>query len=279
MTRVALFVEGSEAPPHGRRKPALEAIWTELLGEALGIRHFDLIFPISKKNLVAMDRKKPAMSGAGEALDQLMVRKLKTNTFQAAVVAWDVVPAWNPAGNFCRWQETLDFYRGLSDSKCLPDSWTSNAQRRFDELSLRQSPSDRVAPPPLEQWAIQAVCMEPMFEALLTQNERYIRRVLGLSVKPPGWPTKGWADPNERQPDTRVLGPVVRAASKVRPKLQAVKHIRGDLRTRKNEWGEYLLRGLLSDSQARQDILEHPIVCRLKEVAPINPGSSGGGEG
>jgi hypothetical protein len=42
--------------------------------------------------------------------------------------------------------------------------------------------------------------------------------------------------------------------------------IGGDLKTRKNEWGEYLLRRLLDDEQARPLILGHPISKRLAEL-------------
>jgi hypothetical protein len=40
----------------------LEAIWRDCLGEALQIRRFDLIVPISKKHLVAMDPRKPRIA-------------------------------------------------------------------------------------------------------------------------------------------------------------------------------------------------------------------------
>jgi hypothetical protein len=105
--RIALFVEGSESPPQPRRDPALKKIWNEVLGATLNLRPFDPIIPISKKHLTAMDPRSPCMSGAGEKLDQLMARMLARNPFDAAVVAWDLVPAWNPKDQYCRWDETL----------------------------------------------------------------------------------------------------------------------------------------------------------------------------
>jgi hypothetical protein len=110
--RIALFVEGSLAPPppRGQQRP-LDRIWNEDLRRALDLRPFTLIEPISKRHLVAMDPGNPPMSGAGEPLDALMARKLQGNAFDVAVIAWDLVPAWNPEGAYCRWQETLDLYR------------------------------------------------------------------------------------------------------------------------------------------------------------------------
>lgn len=265
--RVALFVEGSEAPPQRRGKPALERIWADDLGKALKLHPFALIVPISKKHLVAMDPEKPKMSGSSEGLDQLMMRRLAMTEFEAAIVAWDLVPAWNPEGVFCRWQETLDLYRLLAESKSLPKMWVDQAARRHQELSSRPSAKDRKAPPRLEAGMVLAVCMEPMFETLIVQDEGAVCRVLGIKKRPAHWPRQGWANMHENHPDTRVLAPAITAASRIRPKLQAVKQVRGDMRTNKDGWGEYLLRGLLEDTKARASVLEHPLARRLAEVA------------
>src|SRR4030042_1832235 len=94
--RIALFVEGSESPPQPGIASGLNRIWNEILASKLDLHPFDPIVPISKKHLVAMDPATPSMSGAGERLDQLMVRMLERNTFDAAVVAWDLAQSWNP---------------------------------------------------------------------------------------------------------------------------------------------------------------------------------------
>src|SRR5690606_22785331 len=119
--RVALFVEGSENRAV-RSGPLLQTMW-DRLAKGLGVEAFSRVVPISKKHLVAMDPDQPPMSGAGESLDQLMVRCLHREAFDAAVVAWDLVPAWNPEGGFCRWQETLDLYRHLATSAVLDEPW------------------------------------------------------------------------------------------------------------------------------------------------------------
>lgn len=116
--RIALFVEGSLSPPTKRRKDALDVIWNEHLGKSLGLPLFDPIIPISKTHLVAMDPANPPMSGAGERLDQLIARVLANKGFDVAVVAWDLVPAWNPHGEFCRWIETKDLYSSAAPASC-----------------------------------------------------------------------------------------------------------------------------------------------------------------
>ena len=72
-----------------------------------------------------MDPSNPKMSGAAEPLDQLIARHIRSNGIDAAVVAWDLVPAWSPSAATCRWEETLDFYRMLAQSADLPSSWSS----------------------------------------------------------------------------------------------------------------------------------------------------------
>ena len=176
--RIALFVEGSATPPPVRGSSPLTQIWNEHLCGALGIRAFDEIVPISKKHLVAMDPNQPKMSGASEPLDELIARKLKTIQFDAVVVAWDLVPAWNPDDEFCRWQETLDLYRFLAESPSidLPIIWKQRAAERFDELRSRSAPGNRHRRLPLKPGAILAHCMEPMFETVrpIAQNRRAV---------------------------------------------------------------------------------------------------------
>jgi hypothetical protein len=265
--RVALFVEGSESPPL-RGVRSLESIWNEHLPGALGLRVFSSVVPISKKHLVAMDPDNPPMSGAGERLDQLMVRMLRRHPFDAAVIAWDLVPAWNPQGTYCRWQETLSLHRHLSESAYLPATWKAQAARRLADLEGRRAPAARKQPPRLTRDVILALCMEPMFEGLLVQDEAAVKRALGLTGNTPAWPRQGWGDAHERRPDERLLKPAVLAAQSRKPQPRVIAGVRGSWITNKDGWGEFLLRRLLDDSKARPQVLAHPLCRRLAEVGP-----------
>jgi hypothetical protein len=267
--RVALFVEGSVTRPLRRSAP-LEAIWRECLGKALSLHRFHLIVGINKKHLLALDPRKPKMSGGGEALDQFMVRMMNRQPFDAAVLAWDLVPAWNPEGAFCRWEETLDLYRFLAESQSLPPIWKEQAAKRYDDLRQRSTPGERKEPPRLAPGVLLPVCMEPMFEGLLVQDEAAVRRVLGLKQIPKGWPGHGWGEPSVRKPDQAVLAPAIQALFRMRPKPAVLRKIHGDMITHNHEWGELLLRELLADRRAKDLILSHPIAVRLKEIAARN---------
>lgn len=264
--RIALFVEGSLAPPPARGTRPLERIWKNCLGTELGLLPFDPVVPISKRHLVAMDPRNPPMSGSGEALDQLIARMLQRSPFDVAVIAWDLVPAWNPEGGYCRWEETVDLYRFLAQSTYLPEIWKEQAARRFEELQRRPVPGARSGPPPLEHGMVLPVCMVPMFETLLVQDEAAVRRALGLRERPRGWPSQGWADPAERRPDQVVLGPSIQALSRMRPRPPVLGIVRGNMRTNKDGWGEFLLRKLLEDNRVRPVLLSHPLSRRLVEL-------------
>jgi hypothetical protein len=266
--KIALFVEGSDVRDIRGRSP-FEKIWNENLRQALGLVRFEPIVGITKKHLVAMDPRKPRMSGAGEGLDRLIARLLKTLRFDAAIIAWDLAPPWNPDGSFCRWEETLDLYRFLakSDDPNLPQLWKQKAADRLDALENRQAPGKRLGAPRLEEGMILPVCMEPMFESLLVQDERAIRRALGISGLVKGWPSHGWADATQRAPDRRVLNVAIQAIGRMQPRPEVLRRVRGDFETNKHEWAEFLLRKLLADERGRAVVLAHPIARRLAEIA------------
>jgi hypothetical protein len=267
---VALFVEGSTWPETRLGEP-LHRIWNENLADVLGLRRFSVIVPISKTHLVAMDPVQPKMSGAYEGLDALIARMLRRVPFDAAVVAWDLHPRWNPDGDYCRWQETLDLYRLLSESELLPNPWKHAAGERHAELAARATPDARQRPCQLSQGTIATLCMQPMFEVLLTQNEQCVRESLGVTGRQiRDWPARGWGDATERQPDRRVLAPSIRALRSLTPRPRVTRQVLGDFVTHKAEWDEILLRNLLQRPDCRALVLQHPIARRLYELLTQN---------
>jgi len=239
------------------------------LADALGIQAFDPVVPISKKHVVAMDPRNPAMSGAGEALDQLVVRTLKRSTFDAAVVAWNLVPAWNPKDDFCRWQETVDFYRLLEESEVLPRVWRQKAGVRHRALIRQHDEGARRVRRKLSKHMLLALCMEPMFEGLLVQSEPAIRRAFGITGRNVrSWPSGGWGDPNQRRPDRELLRPAIAALRRLGPRPPVVRRVGGDMLTNKIGWDLFLTRALLNDKRARETVLEHELCLRLKAWVP-----------
>ncbi len=266
--RVALFVEGStDASECSRRADPLVSIWNDLLCESVGVPKFEFIYPMSKKHLVAMDPRNPTMSGGAEPFDEYLARMLKDDKFEAAVVAWDLVPSWNPNDEYCRYQETLDLYQflGQSKSESLEEIWKTQAQQRHAELKA-MSKEQRLSPPRLRSGMVLALCMEPMFEVLMTFDEKAVRRALGLKQTPDGWPNKDWGNHKLKTPDRTLLQPAIGSLRRVRPKPACVRQVGGDFVTNKNGWGEYLLRKLLSDDKSQPQVLSTPFVERLARI-------------
>jgi hypothetical protein len=259
--RVALFVEGSSDAGIRRSSTWLEEIWNGHLIGAVGRRPFELVVPISKKDLLAMDTDLPRPAGS-EPLDMKLVRLGAGRTFDAAVVAWDLHPAWSSLGVFCRWDESVRMYELLAGSQVLPDDWRRQARARLQDYQARHSPSMRPRSPRMEPGMVHLLCMDPEFESVLSVDERAVRRALGLNSRPSGWPT-GWGVGGTRRPSEEVLRPAVQCLPRTSP---VRRRIRGGWRERKGEWGEYILRQLLADASTATAVQSHPIAERLAEI-------------
>ncbi len=260
--KVALFVEGASDIPLRNGLTPLQQLWAITYLPALSKLQDFIVIPISKKTIVALDPAAPKMSGASESFDQLFMRTLRNYGFDRALALWDIVPAWNPNGDFCRREEVLSFFRHMANSSVLGVPWKQSCAAKLDGLLNRTN----VPFQPLAAGQIGVIVMEPMFEDLLTHDQGSTR--LALSIKrgaapPAGWPRNGW-DGGSMRPDSLVLAPAIAAARRSSPKSQVFRSIRGDFRTAKNEWADYLLRNQLAKNDAV--ILKHPLSVRLSSL-------------
>jgi len=262
---VVLFVEGSnDLRLNGRNGDSLTRLWNDHLCGAAGIQPFSAVYGISKQQLVGMNPRAAGLSGMAPGFDVELARRLSADqSVEAAVVAWDLHPKWNPTGTYCRWSETLMLYRGLAASTALPSEWAAAAQIRLNELSARGLPSDRPSPPSLERNTVLPLCMEHMFESLLASSEAAVRRALGvdgLTVK--DWPS--WRV-HEHDPARRLVEPAIECLFRMRPKPRLVSHVGGGFVTHKNDWNELIVREVLSGPDSAR-IVDHPFIKRLGEI-------------
>ncbi len=258
--RIAFFVEGSE--PESGPKPELLEIWT-LICKSLGVLSPDLVFPINKKQLIAMDPGKPPMSGAAEALDDYLRRKYRSREFDAAVVLWDLHPQWNKNATMCRWTETIDLYKYLKDRALLPKEFQDWVQQRYTDLSQRSFPSQRATPVQLTKGAIVPICMEPEFENWLLHDERALKEALDLKGKR----AKNWSKiklPAQPQRRKVHLAEAILAAQAARSPI--TKKVHDDWERNQLGWTQFLVRSLASQSSKKW--ASHPLARRLKEVIP-----------
>lgn len=259
----ALFVEGPADILHPEH--SFVRLWQEGVLTNLGLQKFDYIHPINKKYLISMRLGSPKMSGASLPLDVLIENKRQENGFDCAVVAWDLVPGWaGGTANLCRWEETLEFYRGIARSQALPSGWTAYAAARVQNLSQRPVPSARSALTKLAPGAVLALCMEDMFESLIVCDEPMVKNLLGCRGKRvPGWP-KSWKRPPPKV-DSELLTPAITAARKLRPKVNEAFVVRGDMITAKHEWGEYFTSRMLAPNGSAK-ARTHQICLRLQDI-------------
>ena len=266
--RVALFVEGSQSPPSPRQADALNRIWGQHLVSLAGCGGFTEIFRISKQNIEQLDPECPRVSGNAEALDEVIARHVRDpGGFDAAVVAWDVLPPLKPEPLLtppgCRWLETMWIMARLAASKSLPPAWRDVAAQRVQDYESRATPAARQSPRPLLVHEVRLLCMEPEFEGLLL-FEKELRSVFGVKGKgTKGWP-KDWK-PTPQRKGKHILHAAIEAARTVKGSKPLPVH--GTiLNAAPNEWGEWLLRKLLDRDDSRAKLANHPIVRRMAEV-------------
>lgn len=263
--KIVAFVEGGEGMAPSRVEPHLKQIWCDQLPRHLSLLAVSRVVPISKKNIIAMDPSVPAMSGAGEGLDALLMREQQRAPFDVALVAWDLAPPWDPTVTACRWTETVSLYAHLSKSELLVEPWKTYSTRRFQEMSKRKKPSARKAPPALEKGAILPLCMSPEFERFLVQKEKAIKSALGVEGKRMrDWPP--WDIDEVGRGNTTLLQSAIRAARNVKDPSPIVRQIRGDMITAKDEWGSYFIRELCATREGKERLRGDPLGDRLVDL-------------
>lgn len=257
--KVGLFVEGSTYEGDW-----LERIWLDLVLPKADLQHDVRVFGISKANIVSMDPSVRDLSSSVEPIDAMIARYTAHYGLEASVVAWDLIPKWNGSIRPCRWQETLDFYRFLSESTALSGIFSERAGSRFAELSSRGEPSDRKVLPALRAGDIIASIMDPMFEVILL-DEGLIRTALGLSgERPRGWPkSRRWDSGRVGDPD-KVLSEAISSASRMRPKPSIFRMIGNQFSVAKNEWG-YAILSRIEDEDSGH-LAKASIVSRLSDL-------------
>lgn len=260
--RIALFVEGSAGVGLRRSISWVDEIWNTHLSGLVGGGGFDPIVPISKKDLVSMDKLIHRPTGS-EPLDMKLRRLGAGTAFDAAVVAWDLYPEWNELGAFCRWEECVRLLECVASSEALPNNWREAAAAKANDYAERAVPSARTSLPQIAAGTILPLCMDPEFEALLTASEDAALRALKLSTKPAGWPSSGWGIGGAQRPSEDLVRRAIGSLPRDNP---ARRQIRGGWRENKNEWGEYILRSLLKDPAGHDVLKRHPICRRLAEL-------------
>jgi len=260
--KVALFVEGSLGIPDRNGVDSLVGLWRDVIAVQLQLRRIDRIIPISKVELTMMDTGSIPRSSGKEPFDARLARELGRAPFDAAVVAWDLLPEWGDAQR-CRWNETKNLFRLLGESKeeTLAAKWKEKARARFENYEARPSPPEGAGQPVLEEYSILPVCMEADFEALLMIDETVIRRCLGVEGHLNEWPAWPRLAETRKQKQKDVLQKAITSARHLKTRKPS-----GDMKTNGHEWAAYFFKALFESSRSKDKLLNHPLAIRLQRV-------------
>lgn len=268
--KVVLFVEGSA--PHGP-KDHCARLWNHTLLPALGRAPADVIVPIGKDSITIMLGLRA--SSAAPGLDTRIVEVIRRHQIDperdALVIAWDLEPV-DKGRPRCAWHEKLGLYRGIAESP-LPGlqntAWVRSAAAQMARIEqFGGVPPEGLNRSRLRPGTVLGICMEPMFEGLLAQDGRAVRRAMDLSSEPPGWPPARKWNPHERNPSSTLLAAAVDAMREMRPKAELRKKLHAIYDEAKDEWCDYLLRRLFEVSDHAAVIRSHPIARRLAHIFP-----------
>jgi hypothetical protein len=227
---VTLFVEGSSQDSSRDIEDKVAELWRVRLPTLMKCPSPDRVVGISKGHLQAMQRPwrdgEEVTSSVRIPLDEFIEIERGQHPFDAALVAWDLVPPWDRERRPERCLEVRDFYRCLSESQHLPQQFRDMAAGRMAEIQA-QPPG---VCPKLKQGMIAAICMVPEFEAVLA-DEQAVREALDVRGKDiPRWPNWDPDDPKE------TLDKAIRAARRFRPQPKPTKQVPGNMETRPNDW-------------------------------------------
>ena len=142
------------------------------------------------------------------------------------------------------------------------------AALRLDDMNNRAANAARAGVQALCTGQVFAVCMEPMFEILISLCEDVAIDIFKLRRRPPGWPTD-WPG-RSACPDIEIIQKAILAARKTSPRPSVFGKIRGDIRNNKHEWGELMLREILTSPKCLARVQSHALSGRLIELLSVN---------
>lgn len=256
---VGLFVEGSRVTDPLRDDFA--KLW-KFLSEHCGHSDIDLeIVGISKGDIIQLRDLPPRQtatalakgvtqaSGGSEGLDVVIQRLHAKRPLDRVIIAFDRWPANQhiPAEDQalpCPMRPEVAFVLDkLARSSKLDERFRGAADRLRERYGSPATLMPRVG----ALGPVEVLFMDPMFESLLVNDERTVRKALNVGNRPPkDWPKFKTA---ERELDKVVLDPAVKAAIRGRASYSSAKA----------RWGYTIVKTAAPDAK----LWEHPLARRL----------------
>ena len=246
--RFGMFVEGSHYAS-ARGLDALVELWTSL-AEFHGVIQNRVDVHAFHKGQIELMHESPEFEYAGTMpLDAAIAMEHDENPFDILIVAFDALPENSKLREETgclaemRWIFERFIERGI-----LPQKFIEDSKNLLKHYSVEHGRARRQR----DYWPrIDAIFMEPEFEALIVCDEGLVRRAFEVGRNPRPWPKF------RKHPPKHVLDIAVEAAG------EAVRRrVRGDIKSNRHGWALEVVRRASESSS----FMSHAIMVRLQHV-------------
>jgi hypothetical protein len=209
----------------------------------------------SKGHILKMAPSGPTLPST-EPLDVRIARAYDASPFDVLIIAWDAVPANQDLIVPGCLAETRYVIELFLKRRYLPAPFLADAGELLQHYAHNPRPVRRRAYAP----RLDALYMNPMFEALVVSDEVLVKAAFGVKRAPKGWPAfHGYS----KKPDREVLGEALGFASD-----EVRRRVRGDIRSNKHGWALEIARH--ATDSANTTFHAHNIMRRLGAVLTPN---------
>jgi hypothetical protein len=248
LPRFGVFAEGSN-DASVRSWVALSELWKEL-ARLHGVERKRVdVHGFHKGHIEMMDAELELEPTGALALDAQIALAYDEQPFDILIVAFDALPENQKLREEtgCLAEMRWVFERFVARS-VLPRPFLDDSERLLEHYSVEENrePRARAYAP-----RVDAIFMEPEFEALVVCDEGLVRRALEVGPNPRPWPKF------KKQPPKVVLERAVDAAG---PNVR--RRVRGDTKSNRHSWALEIVRQATESDKFKQ----HGIMRRLQSL-------------
>lgn len=254
--RFGFFVEGANTTS-ASGWDALSLLWQELCAHFGVARERVDVHGFSKAQILALSGLPQGVRTTTRIpLDALVRVQHDKKPFEVLVVAFDAHPAnQDLLPNSCLRTEVNFLLEAFARSRVLPQRFKAEAAALVTRYRSHRGSARGPGRPP--RGPLDAIYMDPMFEALVLADKAAWRDVFGLDRYPKDWPSTRRSDRHLDALMARMIDVGRSAKGATVPR-----HFHGDAKANKHAFALEAVRKAGPDSP----LWQHPIAARLAEV-------------
>lgn len=255
ITRFGIFAEGAHYTST-RGWDALVELWSAL-ADLHGVMKDRVDVHSFHKGQIELMSEAPEFEYAGAlALDAAISMAHRAKPFDVLIIAFDALPQNSKLREAGCLAEMRWIFERFVARKILPQPFIADAKALLEHYSVEgvRTPRKR------DYWPrVDAIFMEPEFEALVICDEGLVRRALKVGKNPRPWPKF------RKHPPKHVLDVAIEAAGGT-----VRRRVRGDIKSNRHGWALEIVRCASDSTQ----FMSHGIMVRFHQLLYPEEGSA-----